>query len=412
MSARKCVHTPSPPLPSQKTHTHPSSLPKKKTKNPTPLSLPSPLALTRKKRTPSATHHHHSFAQQNSRPSGGRSELPTIRWKTQLPNIRWCSEHPYTSLPNRNPDRCLAQPNSRGLARKNTTVFWPNPIPIFLAYRAAEHSLPHPNGCGPTESAQTSWATPSQAELAQIDPKTSLCSMLWCVWCVVCSALSSGPPPSAGPPSAGPPKISSFFHSPATMFILSSLSWGSSRGIFVPGPSIDHFLALGRRFKHLQNSTRSPTLSRGPTIRASVSLGLKWYFWTLQIGRGQSDGPYSVGPPCRLALLGRDPTSPHPTPDHSKAQPNCGQFVRPSEFPTIHWPTQLPTTPTDNRKHVRPTELPTNKFQTIRRSNRNPNHASQSRVVVDREAVVMQISRSWVDSHAKVVGHLKFVNSW
>ena len=40
-------------------------------------------------------------------------------------------------------------------------------------------------------------------------------------------------PSSAGPPSAGPPKISLFFPSPATIFILSSLSWGSSRGILV-----------------------------------------------------------------------------------------------------------------------------------------------------------------------------------
>ena len=38
-------------------------------------------------------------------------------------------------------------------------------------------------------------------------------------------------PPSHGQPSSGPSKISLFFHSPAAVCILSSLSWVSSRGI-------------------------------------------------------------------------------------------------------------------------------------------------------------------------------------
>ena len=67
-------------------------------------------------------------------------------------------------------------------------------------------------------------------------------------------------PPSPGPPSPGPPKISLFFPSPATFFFLSSLSWGSFRGILVV------FLKAGTlkcafeapAFKHHQNSTRRP----------------------------------------------------------------------------------------------------------------------------------------------------------
>ena len=64
--------------------------------------------------------------------------------------------------------------------------------------------------------------------------------LLWCVLCVCCVCWSKmcappdPPPPSPPPdhPSAGPPKISLFFSSPA-IFILTSLSWGSFRGILV-----------------------------------------------------------------------------------------------------------------------------------------------------------------------------------
>ena len=62
------------------------------------------------------------------------------------------------------------------------------------------------------------------------------CVLVLCVLWSRCSWGSLDPPP-AGPrlrstlPAAGPPKISLFFPSPATIFILSSLSWRSSRGI-------------------------------------------------------------------------------------------------------------------------------------------------------------------------------------
>ena len=44
---------------------------------------------------------------------------------------------------------------------------------------------------------------------------------------------SPGPPSPLDRPSAGPPKMSLFVSPPATIFILSSLSWGSSRGFLV-----------------------------------------------------------------------------------------------------------------------------------------------------------------------------------
>ena len=93
-----------------------------------------------------------------------------------------------------------------------------------------------------------------------------------CVWWV-CSRLlrrpSAGPPsagpPSAGPPSTGPPKISLFFFpSPATIFILFSLScWSFSLnfgGVFEDrDPQIYTFGLSGCRVK-----PRRPHQTRGP----------------------------------------------------------------------------------------------------------------------------------------------------
>ena len=78
-----------------------------------------------------------------------------------------------------------------------------------------------------------------------------LCGVLCGVSVVCVQDLGAPPePPSPEPPSAGPRKISLFiFPSPATIFILSSLSWGCSREMLVvfeaPGPSNVHVWALG-----------------------------------------------------------------------------------------------------------------------------------------------------------------------
>ena len=71
-----------------------------------------------------------------------------------------------------------------------------------------------------------------------------------------------------GPAGWGAQKCCAFFPSPTTIFFLSSLSWGSSRGILVvflkAGVSLDsprtpnvHILGP-HRFRHHQNSTRRP----------------------------------------------------------------------------------------------------------------------------------------------------------
>ena len=80
-----------------------------------------------------------------------------------------------------------------------------------------------------------------------------VCVLCLCVVCVVwCSRFGCSPRPLLPTtPSAGPPKISRFFFpSPATIFILSSLSWGSSCGILVVflkrrGPEMCTFGVLG-----------------------------------------------------------------------------------------------------------------------------------------------------------------------
>ena len=89
------------------------------------------------------------------------------------------------------------------------------------------------------------WTSLRGTSLAQDHPVRICCCVVWCVVVVVlCCGVSvecvfkifvgaskiwallpdspSAGHPSAGPPSAGPPKISLFFPSPATIFILSS----------------------------------------------------------------------------------------------------------------------------------------------------------------------------------------------
>ena len=110
-----------------------------------------------------------------------------------------------------------------------------------------------------------------------------LCAVCVCGGCV--QGLSAGPP-SAGPPSAGPPKISLFcFPSPATVFILFSLScWSFSLnfgGVFEDrDPQMCTFGLLGCRVKPRQpHQTGPPGLAhdspRTPNVHISGHLRFK-----------------------------------------------------------------------------------------------------------------------------------------
>ena len=109
-----------------------------------------------------------------------------------------------------------------------------------------------------------------------------------------------------GPEGWGAQNFALFFPSPATIFTLSSLAWGSSRGIVVvfeaPGPRMCTFGVLGlscqtpaapkQPSKHHQNSTRRPPREG----RKERNFGRSWRGAVLgKVGSGRGGGGQKCG---------------------------------------------------------------------------------------------------------------------
>ena len=165
---------------------------------------------------------------------------------------------------------------------------------------------------------------------------SAVCVCLLCVsvCCVLVQDLGAPPDPplrrTAFPqdrPSAGLSKFHVFFFpSPATVFFLSSLSWGSFRGILVVFECRDPEMCtfgLSRRahfrvpaFKHHQNSTKGPLRER--ERRKKENCGGRREKKNVKFCAPHPSGPNPWGPhPWRSHPSGPHPSGPH----HSGAPP-------------------------------------------------------------------------------------------